>query len=125
MNGAIAKVVAKNTLADFQMNLIEDVSVLTALHWDAMGSEFRQQAEALYNSLADDDETRRKKLQALAHNRKNEQWKLAKKMIVEYGQRRSRFDSFEEPVRKTARRRHPPLSLPSTKKNVWRDSVGT
>lgn len=98
MNSALARKIAKNTIATFQQDVIEDVSVLVGFYWDAMKSDFRQRAEALFRSIADLDEVRFQKLQTLARGRVGDDWKLAKEMIVSYGRRRPRFEMLDEPA---------------------------
>ncbi len=94
MNEKLAYTVTRNTIGKFQQRVIEEVSMLVGVQWAAMSPDFHSRAITLFDELGTVE-----KLEALSHDDRadKERRALAREIIVEYGLRRSRFESFDEP----------------------------
>lgn len=94
MTPALAFAIAKNSIRGFQQRVIEEISILVNIEWDAMPPTFREHAAVLFNEVGTLE-----KLEALSNNGRADRNRrtLAREIIVQYGLRRSRFESLDEP----------------------------
>jgi len=94
MSEALAYTVARNTIKKFQQRVVEEVSVLVDIEWAAMSPSLHERALALFKEAGTVEG-----LEILSRDDRADKDRrdLARQIVVEYGIRRSRYLSFDEP----------------------------